>query len=174
MAMLNNLYNPDAESQTDFGKLPTGDYVAQIIDSDMKPTKAGGTYLELTSEIIEPAAYKGRKHWERLNLDHASGKVVEIANRQFASVREATGVPNPRDSNELHYRPHIIRVEFYAAGSVQSNGNVRDRDDAVIKSWKKLEGGGQGNAPAASAPAAPSATAASPSDAVPPRKRNAA
>ena len=173
MALLNNLYNPDAESQTDFGKLPTGEYVAQIIDSDMKPTKAGGQYLELTYEVIEPAAYKGRKHWERLNLDHASGKVVEIANRQFASVREATGVPNPRDSNELHYRPHVIRVEFYPAGSVQSNGNVRDRDDAVIKSWKKLEGGGQGNAPAASPQPTAAATSASPSD-LPPWKRNAA
>lgn len=164
MALLNNIYNPDAEAQTDIGKLPTGEYVAQIIDSDLKPTKAGGQYLELTYEVTE-GQYKGRKHWERLNLDNANAQTVEIANRQFASVREATGVPNPRDSNELHYRPHVIRIEFYPAGSTQRNGQVRDRDEATIKAWKKLDG-----AQPAAAPAAPAANA----DQLPPWQRGKA
>ena len=35
MALLNNMYNPEAEAQQDLGKLPTGEYVAQIIHSDL-------------------------------------------------------------------------------------------------------------------------------------------
>lgn len=167
MANLNNIYNPDAEAQQDLGKLPTGEYVAQIIDSDLKPTQSGGQYLELTYEVTE-GPLKGRKHWERLNLDNANAQVVEIANRQFASVREATGVPNPRDSAELHFRPHVIRVEFYPAGSAKRNGQVRDRDESNIKAWKKLDGATPMSAPQQSAPA-PAAGAA-----VPPWKRNAA
>ena len=169
MALLNNMYNPDAEAQQDLGKLPTGEYVAQIIDSDLKPTQSGGQYLELTYEVTE-GPLKGRKHWERLNLDNASAQVVEIANRQFASVREATGVPNPRDSAELHYRPHVIRVEFYPAGSAKRNGQVRDRDESNIKAWKKLDGATPMSAPQQSAPAPAQSVGTS----VPPWKRNAA
>lgn len=144
MANLTNLYNPDAEAQGDIGKLPTGEYTAQIIDSDMKPTNDNsGAYLELTYEVMD-GPLKGRKHWERLNLDSQNAQAVEIANRQFASVREATGVANPRDSQELHYKPHTIRVEFYPAGSEitygKKKGQKRDRDEANIKAWKKLEG----------------------------------
>lgn len=167
MAILNNIYNPDAEAQQDLGKLPTGDYVAQIIDSDLKPTQTGGQYLELTYEVTE-GPLKGRKHWERLNLDNANAQTVEIANRQFASVREATGVPNPRDSAELHFRPHLIRVEFYPAGSAKRNGQVRDRDESNIKAWKKLDGATPMSAPQQSAPAQSAGTV------VPPWKRNAA
>lgn len=170
MALLNNLYNPDAEAQNDPGKLPTGEYVAQIIDSDLKPTSGNdGQYLELTYEVTE-GSLKGRKHWERLNLDNPNQQTVEIANRAFASIREATGVPNPRDSTELHFRPHIIRVEHFEAGSIytygRKKGQPRERDESQIRAWKKLEG-----APTSAAPAAPAQTSGAP---VPPWQRNAA
>jgi len=144
MANLTGTYDANAEAQKDLGKLPTGDYVAQIIDSDMKPTgDKRGHYLELTYEVIE-GPLKGRKHWERLNLDNPNDKTVEIANRQFASVREATGVANPRDSQELHYKPHVIRIEFQPEGSVitygSKKGQKRDRDEASIKAWRKWDG----------------------------------
>ena len=65
----------------------------------------------------------------------------------------------------LHFRPHVIRVEHFEAGSIYSygrkKGQPRERDESQIRGWKKLEGG-QGNAPAANA--AP-ATSASPSSA---------
>ncbi|WP_426287482.1 DUF669 domain-containing protein [Luteibacter sp. E-22] len=159
MANLFGSYDPNAEAQADLGKLPTGEYLAVITDSDMKPTNDNtGEYLELIYEVID-GPLKGRKHWERLNLKNASAQTVEIANRQFASLREAIGVPNPRDSQELHNKPHIIRVEFYPAGSLYTSGSrkgkSRDRDEATIKSWKKHEGAlpAGGTAPS-SAPAA--------------------
>lgn len=173
MAILTGAYDPQAEAQQDLGKLPTGEYVAVIIDSDMKPTSSNnGHYLELTYEVVD-GPLKGRKHWERLNLDNPNAKTVEIANRQFAAIREATGVANPRDSQELHNKPHVIRIEFYPAGSAKRNGQVRDRDEAEIRAWKKLEGG-VGNAPAAAAASAPAATAASPSEQPPPWAKNKA
>lgn len=144
MANLYGSYDPNAEAQQDFGKLPTGDYVAQIIDSDMKPTNDNmGEYLELTYEVMD-GPLKGRKHWERLNLKSQHAQVAEIANRQFASVREATCVANPRDSQELHYKPHVIRVENYPAGSLYTSGKkkgqTRYREEANIKAWKRLDG----------------------------------
>ena len=139
MAILTGAYDPNAEAQQDFGAIPTGKYLAQIVDSDMKPTKKNdGHYLELTYEIVD-GEYKGRKLWSRINLDNPNAKTVEIGNRQFASIREATGVKNPRDSNELHYRPHVIRVEFTPAGTTQKNGYTTDRDSSEIKAWEATD-----------------------------------
>jgi hypothetical protein len=178
MANLNGKYDPNAEAQQDLGKLPTGEYLAVIVDSDIKPTSQNnGEYAEFVYEVIEPAALKGRKHWERVTLDNPNTKAVEIGQRQFASIREATGVANPRDTQELHNKPHIIRVEFYPAGSEITHGSKkgqkRDRDEATIKAWKRVEGGA-GNVSAPTIGAASSATAQSPSDSVPPWKRAAA
>ncbi len=148
MAVLTGAFDPNAQAQQDYSPLPTGEYVAQIVDSDMKPTKSNtGHYLELVYEITE-GEHKGRKVWVRLNLDNPNANAVEIANRQFAAIREATGVPNLRTSEELHYRPHVIRVEFFAAGSKRGNG-TRDRDENEVRAWKVLEGATQGAAPTA-------------------------
>lgn len=172
MAKLFGTYDPNAEAQQDLGKLPTGDYLARIIESDMKPTNGNtGRYLELVYEVIE-GPMKGRRHWERLNLENENADTVAIANRQFASVREATGVLMPNDSQELHNKPHMIRVEFYPAGSQYTagkrKGQTRDRDEAVIKSWKKPDGA------VPSAAAVGESVAGESADSTPPWKRNKA
>lgn len=147
MANISGKYNPEAEAQQDFSPLPSGEYLAQIVDSDMKPTKKNdGEYLELEYVILE-GDFKGRKAWARINLDNPSDKAVEIAQRQFASVREATGVAAPRDSQDLHYKPHLIRVEFIPAGTTQKNGYTTTKDSSEIKGWSKAEGVAQAAAP---------------------------
>ena len=177
MANINGLYDTNAEAQQDFGALPTGEYLVQIIDSDMKPTKNNaGHYLELVREVMD-GPHKGRKHWERLNLDNPNVQAVEIANRAFASIREATGVANPVDSRDLHFKPHVIRIDTLPAGSARSNGTVRDRDEANIKAYKRAEGvtGGPGNVPPQSSTAPNAgATSASPSNAAPWQRKAAA
>lgn len=163
MANLTGAYDPNAEASQDIGAIPTGEYLAHITDSDMKPTKKNdGNYLELVYDIAE-GEYKGRKVWVRLNLDSQNEQAREIANRQFSAIREATGVTLPKKSEELHYKPHVIRVEYIPAGTVQKNGYTTTRDGNEVKAWKKAEGGA-GNA--SSAPAA-AATSASPSSAAP-------
>ncbi len=168
MANISNLYNPQAEAQADFSAIPTGEYPAVIVDSDLKPTKKNdGQYLELVHEITD-GEFKGRKVWANLNLENPSVKAVEIANRQMASIREATGVLNPTDSQQLHYKPMVIRVEFIPAGTTQGNGYVTTRDGNEIKAWKKAEGAAAQTS--AAAPAANQSTVT----ATPPWQRSAA
>lgn len=161
MANLTGKYDPNAEAQQDLGKLPTGEYLAQIIDSDIKPTNNNnGEYAEFVYEIID-GPLKGRKHWQRITLDNPNADAVRIGNEQFASLRRATDVLNPRDTQEFHYKPHVIRVEFYPAGSAYSSGKKkgqqRERDEAEIKAWKKADDGipGFDDAPAPAAGGSP-------------------
>lgn len=151
MANLTGMYNPEAEAQQDFAPIPSGEYPAQIVESDMKPTKnSDGQYLELTYSVLD-GEFKGRKVWVRLNLDNPNAQAVEIANRQFKSIQEAAGVLNPTQSEQLHYKPHTIRVELIPAGTPQKRGGATQKDSNEIRGWKALD---DGIPFAASAPAA--------------------
>jgi len=64
--------------------LPPGKYVAQIIASEMRPTKDGaGQYLYLEIDILEGAA-RGRRLFDRLNLINGNPEAVVIAQRTLS------------------------------------------------------------------------------------------
>lgn len=153
MANIGHFDATQVAPQEDFAPLPTGEYVAQIVDSDLKPTKNGnGHYLELTLQVTEGEG-KGRKVWARLNLDNPNPKAVEIAQRELSAICHAVGKMQVRDSQELHYKPLVIRVEFVPADGVKTT-----RDTNEIKAWKAIAGG----AATQTAQAQPAANTASP------------
>lgn len=92
--------------------LQPGEYEVVIIDSEMKPTKAGtGKYLELTLEVISGPA-TGRKLWERLNIHNPSAKAQEIARGTLSAICRAVDVLTPGDSADLHNRPMLAAVKI--------------------------------------------------------------
>ena len=95
-----------------FTLLPPGEYHVGIMNSELKNTRAGGSMLCFTYEVME-GDYQGRKVWDNLNLWHTNPKTVEIAMRQLKSIATASGYPNPNyipDSSELHGREMNIRL----------------------------------------------------------------
>ena len=156
MAHLGGTFDANAIAPAqDLEPIPSGEYLAHIIDSDMKPTKNGlGQYLELTYEVTD-GPYKGRKLWARLNLDNPNAKAVEIAQRDLSAICHATGQLQVSDSQQLHYKPHVVRVEY-----VKADGDRRTRDGNEIKAYKRADGFSaapqqvqRASAPAANAPA---------------------
>lgn len=102
-----NSVSPDAV----FEPLPAGDYLAVIVDSDMKGTKNGaGSYLELVLQVIE-GNYANRQIWDRLTLVHPNSKTVEIAQRRLSAICHAVGMLQITDSAQLHNRPMTVRVK---------------------------------------------------------------
>ncbi len=101
-----NQYDP----MRTYEAVPAGRYLATIVSSEMKPTKAGdGEYLELKFQIIE-GEYRGRPLFSRLNLRNRSQQAVGIAKAELSSVCRAAGVMTPRDSAELHDVPMLLEV----------------------------------------------------------------
>ena len=120
MATLNFNAN-EVEPSVGFDAIPAGKYQAVIVDSDMKPNKAGtGEYLQLEFEIID-GEYKGRKVWERLNLANPNAQAVAIARGRLSAICRAVGVMTPRDSILHHKR--IMRASFVAIEP--QTGNVK-------------------------------------------------
>ncbi len=111
MAALFQTFDPtEVEARGDFEILPTGDYVMQIIDSAMKPNKAGtGHYAELTFSIMD-GALEGRKYWERLNLDHPNDVAVKIARQALKEICDAIGLAVCTDTEQLHFKAMTVKI----------------------------------------------------------------
>ena len=132
MANLNGFNAHEVEPNASFEPIPAGKYVAAIIESEMKPTKAGnGHYLELTFEIGD-GQYKGRRLWARLNLDNPNQQAVQIARGELSAICRAVGVLQPKDSCELHNLPLSIKV---ACRKRDDTGEITNE----IKGYEKKE-----------------------------------
>lgn len=142
--------------------LPAGWYMAVFTASEEKPTKAQtGSYLQLQAEIIE-GEYRGRKLFERINLNNPNQTAVEIAQRTLSAICHAVGVMTPRQSSDLHDRPFMVKIAVKPADGQYGPSNE-------IKGYEAVKSGG--GAPAQSQGAA--TQAASSGGATPPWKRKA-
>lgn len=164
MALIGHFDATNVAPSEDFSPIPVGEYLAHIVDSDVKPTKNNtGHYAELEFEVTA-GEFKGRKVWARLNLDNPNPKAVEIAQRELSAICHAVGVLQVTDTQQLHYKPLVIRVD------IEERDGYGPRN--VIKAYKAVPGG-QGNAPApASSPG--TSTTTSPSSSAPPWARKVA
>jgi hypothetical protein len=111
MANLNGFDANTVEPMSgDFEPLPAGQYVAMIVASEERTSKAGHGYLSLELEVIEGAC-KGRKLWVNLNLNHPSPDTVKFARAELAAICKAVGVLKPADSVQLHNLPMVVTVK---------------------------------------------------------------
>lgn len=153
-------YDTEAEA-SNFDALPAGNYEAQIVESAKEPISKNedkGDCLNLCWQVTS-GPYEKRLFWQRIMLwfsgsEKTPGKVVQIANQQFASVREATGQKVVNDSEELHHIPCLV------AYGPQKN----DDRYSEVKSVKPLGGSVKqlGRAATATAPAAAASTSRAP------------
>src|SRR5688572_9047600 len=106
-----------------FAVIPAGQYLAHIVASEMRATKDGsGQYLWLELDILE-GEQKGRKLWDRLNLENANEKAVEIAQRALSAICHATGELRVKDTEQLHFKPMIVTVRVRPASDQYAASN---------------------------------------------------
>lgn len=163
MASLNGTFNAnDVEPNAPRETLPPGDYVVQIVRSDMKATKNGaGQYLEIELTILE-GSHINRKLFDRLNLVNANQQAVDIANRTLSAICHATGQMTVSDSEQLHFKPMVAKVAVRPSGPDKS-GVMRDTQNEV-RGYSAVNGAQPAHAKAHTAPggAAPAAKGAPP------------
>jgi hypothetical protein len=134
-------YNFDSSGVPDqtFDLVPAGWYVAEIVESEIKQTKAGdGAYINFQWKLLGPS-HAGRTVWEMVMIQHPNQEVVDIGQQKLASVTRATGRRAFRDTGELHHHPVEIKV------AVEKGKDGFD-DKNAVKACRTLpgQGGGQG------------------------------
>jgi len=129
---MGNLDGFDANTvePNNFDLLPAGDYQACIVASDIAPTKRGdGKFLSLELQVID-GPHKGRKLFDRLNMWNPNPKAVEIAKATLSAICRAVGVLTPKDSQELHDLPLLVKVV------VKKDPEFGDKNE--VKAYKPL------------------------------------
>ena len=90
--------------------LPAGDYVAQVVGSEIKPTASGsGEYLKLEIEILTPG-FSGRRVFDQLNIRNESAEAERIGRAQLSALCHAVGVLRISDSQQLHGKPFVVNL----------------------------------------------------------------
>jgi hypothetical protein len=102
--------------------LPPGDYKVQILQSEMRVTKAGtGQILWLDMEVLE-GPLKGRHLYDQLNLINPNPTAEEIAQRTLSAICHAVDKLQVADSEELHFQPLLVRVAVKPNGYNEVKG----------------------------------------------------
>ena len=98
------------DPQNTYEPLPAGDYLCMIVDSDVKPTKAGtGHYAQFTLQVLE-GQYQGRMIWDRINIHNQNATAQEIGQKQLSALCHAVGVLQVQDTTQLHDKPVVVRL----------------------------------------------------------------
>ena len=99
---LDQTFDPNSVPEDDrtFDPLPAGDYLMQVTESEIKPTKSGsGEQLILTLEVVD-GPHQNRKVWDRLNIRNENADAQRIAQRALADLCLAIGVASLRDTTD--------------------------------------------------------------------------
>jgi len=105
-----NFNAEEYEPMGSFEPLPVGEYTVVIESSEKKPASTGkGEYLQLVYNVVD-GEYQGRKLFDRLNIVNDSDQAQTIARRALSSICRAIGIMNPKNSEELHDKPFVVKV----------------------------------------------------------------
>lgn len=151
--------------------LPPGDYLVQIVESEMKQTRDGnGSYLALTLDVME-GEHAGRKLLDNLNLINSNQQAVEIAQRTLSAICHATGKLQVSDSEVLHFIPMMVKVAVENDSRDKHLPPHEKRKQNAVKGYKAAGGSMPAARPAPAAQprqSAPPPAAAEPASLVPP------
>lgn len=103
------------DDMSNFDPIPAGEYVVQVTDSDIHPTKnKDGKYIKLEFTVLK-GEFKGRKIWTNLNIVNPNPVTVEIAQKELATLCRACGKAVIQDTQQLHGIPIIMKVRIVPA-----------------------------------------------------------
>lgn len=137
----------DVEPNAAFDPIPAGNYQCVITESEEKENSKGtGTYVQFTLEVID-GEFKGRKVWERLNLNNPSEEAVKISRAVLSAMCRAAGKMAVRDSTDLHNLPMVVKVGLEKR---KDTGELQNRIKGYIQKGQSASSpaAGKGAAPA--------------------------
>jgi hypothetical protein len=104
-------FNPESQEGTSFELIPAGDYVAQIVEANIRQPKSGdGHMLALTWRICEGEC-EGRQIWETLCYQHSNPTTQDIARKKLKDLCVAFGITEQvSDPESFLFKPAKVRI----------------------------------------------------------------
>lgn len=126
-----------------FEPLPIGEYTVVIESSEQNLASTGkGEYIQFVYNVIA-GEYQGRKLFDRINIINESEQAQTIARRQMSSICRAIGVMIPKNTEEMHDKPFVVKVGIRPAKGEYGPSNkiyaYKSLDGSVPTSTKKSD-----------------------------------
>jgi len=111
MSSLAGFNAAEVEPSSGFEPLPAGEYRVCIVESEIKPTKAGtGQLINLTLQVLD-GQFQNRKIFERINWVNPNPQAQQIGRGTLSAICRAVGILTPADTAQLHNRPMRAKVK---------------------------------------------------------------
>lgn len=125
----------------DFSLIPSGDYPAVMVGSEMKDTNdKTGKYLETQFSIFGDK-YQNRRVWHSFTRKNNNPVAVQIGSKQLDDVCIALGIPSKvAQSQEFHNKPLMITVAIEKGKAKKGQPGEFWPDKNVIKAFKAMPG----------------------------------
>jgi hypothetical protein len=104
MANLNGQYDQDAGVPGVFDVFEAGPQPMEFTESDIVPTKAGTGKLLKYKLRITQGDFEDRLIFGQMNLQNPNPVATKIGQEEFRAAREVTGVLEPEDTQDLHFK----------------------------------------------------------------------
>lgn len=117
MAQLPIVFDPNDIPESDFAAIPSGDYVAVLIDSEIKPAKKNENdkIIHMSFQIVD-GHYKDKVILYFLSIVHKNETAQRIALQNLAALQRAVGVTGRlANTDVLHNKRVVLRVEYIDA-----------------------------------------------------------
>lgn len=112
MGSLSGNYDPNAEAPKGFDVFPAGNYPLEMVEGEIKPTKAGTGKLFKHKFRVTSGDYEGRLIFGQFNLLNPNPQAQEIGQGEFAVLREAVGVPDPDEPEDMFFKEFVAVVKI--------------------------------------------------------------
>jgi hypothetical protein len=133
MAKLSGFNEAANEDMNDFSPLPAGDYVGQVIESDVVEPRNGGEMIKLRIKIIA-GKYKGRVIFANHLTRHASAQAMEMGWKAWGTLCRAVGLnpKNVNDTEKVHGKPFKVTL------TVSKSKDERYGDSNNVQMYKPV------------------------------------
>ena len=129
---LNSRVNNVAERTSDFAPIPEGWYKATIKDVQIKDTKDGtGKIMNFRFDIVGPTN-AGRVVFNGLNIRNKNPKTEEYALQDLKQIRQALGLGQIKDTNDMIGKNLEIKVAIKEAEGQYEAKNITKGYKAIV------------------------------------------
>ena len=117
----------DEPESTSFDPVRPGRYMAQVVEADVVDNaKRTGRIMKLVWEIMD-GEFSGRKVFQNINFKHDNTKTQEIGRRELDRVVWSCGVTALNDTDDLCWKPCMIKVKIQPAqGQYSARNEIAD------------------------------------------------
>ncbi len=116
-----------------FELIPEGRYVAKIISTELKETKANpeNKYLEIIFKIIS-GSYNGRSVFDRLNTEHTNETAQKMSRQRLSWLGHVLEIDQLLQTEQLHNKPLFIYV------TQEKSNNPNYGDSNRVRRFERL------------------------------------